>query len=138
MFGETFRILKEGELDKIRAKVGFLFQSNALYDSMTVSENREFPLRRHWLEVAPPEVNEMVMKALGDVGLKHTVDIMPSELSDGMRKQGGNNLKLSIFVLSGILFLVLLLYMIWEKQKFIWVKLSAQCKVRKCASSSKW
>ena len=87
MFGENIPDLKEEELDKIRAKVGFLFQSNALYDSMTVRENLEFPLRRHWLEVTQQEVNVMVMKALGDVGLKHTVDMMPAELSGGMRKR---------------------------------------------------
>jgi phospholipid/cholesterol/gamma-HCH transport system ATP-binding protein len=87
MFGKNIPDLKEEELDKIRAKVGFLFQSNALYDSMTVRENLEFPLRRHWMEVSQKEVNEMVMKALDDVGLKHTVDMMPVELSGGMRKR---------------------------------------------------
>jgi phospholipid/cholesterol/gamma-HCH transport system ATP-binding protein len=87
MFGKNIPSLNEEELDKIRAKVGFLFQSNALYDSMTVRENLEFPLRRHWMEVAQTEVDEMVMKALDDVGLKHTVDMMPVELSGGMRKR---------------------------------------------------
>jgi phospholipid/cholesterol/gamma-HCH transport system ATP-binding protein len=87
MFGNNIPDLKNEELDKIRAKVGFLFQSNALYDSMTVRENLEFPLRRHWIEVSQNEVNTMVREALEDVGLEHTVDMMPIELSGGMRKR---------------------------------------------------
>jgi phospholipid/cholesterol/gamma-HCH transport system ATP-binding protein len=75
------------ELDKMRARVGFLFQSNALYDSMTVRENLEFPLRRHWIKVSQKEVNDMVMESLEDVGLAHTIDMMPVELSGGMRKR---------------------------------------------------
>lgn len=87
MFGQNVPDLKYEELDKIRAKVGFLFQSNALYDSMTVRENLEFPLRRHWIKVSQDEVNKMVQEALEDVGLGHTVDMMPAELSGGMRKR---------------------------------------------------
>lgn len=87
MFGENIPAIKEEELDKIRAKVGFLFQSNALYDSMTVRENLEFPLRRHWIKVSQQQVNKMVIEALEDVGLAHTVDMMPAELSGGMRKR---------------------------------------------------
>lgn len=87
VFGQNVPELNYNELDQIRAKVGFLFQSNALYDSMTVRENLEFPLRRHWLEVTHEEVNEMVINALEDVGLAHTIDMMPVELSGGMRKR---------------------------------------------------
>lgn len=87
IFGENIANVNEETLDKIRAKVGFLFQSNALYDSMTVRENLEFPLRRHWIAVSQKEVNEMVMEALDDVGLAHTVNMMPIELSGGMRKR---------------------------------------------------
>jgi phospholipid/cholesterol/gamma-HCH transport system ATP-binding protein len=87
VFGNNITELKNEELDKIRAKVGFLFQSNALYDSMTVRENLEFPLRRHWIKVTPGEVDKMVMNALEDVGLSHTVNMMPAELSGGMRKR---------------------------------------------------
>lgn len=87
MFEENIPELKNEELDKVRAKVGFLFQSNALYDSMTVRENLEFPLRRHWIRVTQDEVNAMVIEALEDVGLAHTIDMMPSELSGGMRKR---------------------------------------------------
>ncbi len=87
MFGKNIPEIKGDELDMIRAKVGFLFQSNALYDSMTVRENLEFPLRRHWIAVTQAEVENMVMDALQDVGLAHTVDMMPAELSGGMRKR---------------------------------------------------
>ena len=87
IFGRNVPNLDHDELDQIRAKVGFLFQSNALYDSMTVRENLEFPLRRHWIEVTQDEVDKMVMDALEDVGLEHTIDMMPVELSGGMRKR---------------------------------------------------
>jgi phospholipid/cholesterol/gamma-HCH transport system ATP-binding protein len=87
MFGSNIPDIKNDVLDKIRAKVGFLFQSNALYDSMTVRENLEFPLRRHWISVTQQEVNGMVEEALEEVGLAHTIDSMPAELSGGMRKR---------------------------------------------------
>jgi phospholipid/cholesterol/gamma-HCH transport system ATP-binding protein len=75
------------QLDQLRAKVGFLFQSNALYDSMTVRENLEFPLRRHWLHSETESSIDKVIEVLENVGLAHTVDMMPSELSGGMRKR---------------------------------------------------
>lgn len=87
MFGKNIPELKEFELDEVRSKVGFLFQSNALYDSMTVRENLEFPLRRHWLEVTQEKVDRMVKEALEDVDLAHTLDMLPAELSGGMRKR---------------------------------------------------
>ncbi len=87
VFGNEIPELSREALDKVRVKVGFLFQSNALYDSMTVRENLEFPLRRHWIEKNKESVNELVMEALTNVGLAHTVDMMPSELSGGMRKR---------------------------------------------------
>ncbi len=87
MLGENIGDLDNEELDKIRAKAGFLFQSNALYDSMTVRENLEFPLRRHWIEVSQNEIDLMVTEALEDVGLVHTIDMMPAALSGGMRKR---------------------------------------------------
>jgi len=87
VLGKNIPDLNHSELDKIRAKVGFLFQSNALYDSMSVRENLEFPLRRHWIKNTKEEENELVMEALANVGLAHTVDMRPSELSGGMRKR---------------------------------------------------
>lgn len=87
VFDKNIPDLDREELDRIRARVGFLFQSNALYDSMTVRKNLEFPLRRHWIEQSQDEVDKLVMEALENVGLKHTVDMMPEELSGGMRKR---------------------------------------------------
>jgi len=71
----------------LRANIGFLFQSNALYDSMTVRENLEFPLRRHRRHLSHAERDSLVMEALNDVALPHTVDYMPEELSGGMKKR---------------------------------------------------
>lgn len=88
VLGEDIGDLDQEALDDMRAKVGFLFQSNALYDSMTVRENLEFPLRRHWVkEQREKGAEKAVMEALEDVGLEHTVDMMPAELSGGMRKR---------------------------------------------------
>lgn len=87
VLGENIISLDHDALDKVRAKVGFLFQSNALYDSMTVRENLEFPLRRHWIQVTQQEVDAMVGEALDDVGLGHTIEMMPAELSGGMQKR---------------------------------------------------
>jgi len=89
VFGKNIPKLDRDELDHIRVKIGFLFQSSALYDSMTVRENLEFPLRRHWISKSREEVDELVLEALDNVGLKHAVDLMPSELSGGMRKRIG-------------------------------------------------
>lgn len=87
VLGKDIPELDHQELDRIRVKVGFLFQSNALYDSMTVRENLEFPLRRHWIQKDKESVNDLVMEALSNVGLTETVNMMPSELSGGMRKR---------------------------------------------------
>jgi phospholipid/cholesterol/gamma-HCH transport system ATP-binding protein len=87
VFGENIPDLGHDELDRVRARVGFLFQSNALYDSMTVRANLEFPLRRHWISLEQSEIDAMVMEVLENVGLAYTVDMMPEELSGGMRKR---------------------------------------------------
>lgn len=87
LLGKNVAELTHDEMDQLRSKVGFLFQSNALYDSMTVRENLEFPLRRHWIKLSKEEVNDRVKQALDSVGLGHTVDMMPAELSGGMRKR---------------------------------------------------
>ncbi|MBI1344258.1 MAG: ATP-binding cassette domain-containing protein [Terrimonas sp.] len=87
VFGRNIPELSQAELDSIRIRVGFLFQSNALYDSMTVRENLEFPLRRHRLNLNKEQVNELVMEMLENVGLPYTVNMMPSELSGGMKKR---------------------------------------------------
>ncbi len=87
VFEHNIPDLNHEQLDRLRVKMGFLFQSNALYDSMTVRENLEFPLRRHWIETSKEETNNKVMEVLTNVGLAHTVDMMPIELSGGMRKR---------------------------------------------------
>lgn len=87
VFGQNIHTIQEKQLDNLRASVGFLFQSNALYDSMSVRENLVFPLRRHGRDKSPHEVEALVMEALTNVGLAHTVDLMPEELSGGMRKR---------------------------------------------------
>lgn len=87
ILGKNIPQLNHRELDRIRVKVGFLFQSNALYDSMTVRENLEFPLRRHWIKKSQKGIDDLVMGTLEDVKLAHTVNMMPAELSGGMRKR---------------------------------------------------
>jgi phospholipid/cholesterol/gamma-HCH transport system ATP-binding protein len=85
---QDISLLDQDEMDLLRADVGFLFQSNALYDSMTVRQNLEFPLRRHWSkEEREKHAKAAVLEALKDVGLEHTIDMMPAELSGGMRKR---------------------------------------------------
>jgi phospholipid/cholesterol/gamma-HCH transport system ATP-binding protein len=87
MLGKNIPDLNYDDLDKVRAKVGFLFQSNALYDSMTVRKNLEFPLRRHWFDLSQDKIDGMVQEALENVGLAGTIDMMPEELSGGMSKR---------------------------------------------------
>lgn len=78
----------QNELDLLRTEIGFLFQGSALYDSMTVRENLEFPLRRHKDKVENFQgTEESVKAALESVGLLHTLDLMPSELSGGMQRR---------------------------------------------------
>ena len=74
-------------LDEIRQKTGFLFQSGALYDSMTVRENLEFPLRRMEEHLKQKEIDAKIIDALENVGLPEVIDKMPSQLSGGMRKR---------------------------------------------------
>lgn len=80
--------LDDYELQELRKRVGFIFQSGALYDSMSVRENLEFPLVRHE-KLSREEVESRIREALADVGLEESIDKMPSELSGGMRKRIG-------------------------------------------------
>ena len=79
--------LNEKEWNALRQKIGFLFQSGALYDSMTVRQNLEFPLRRIMKKLTEKEIEEKVMEVLEHVGLTETLNKMPSQLSGGMRKR---------------------------------------------------
>ena len=89
ILGQNISQLNDYELIEIRKKIGFLFQSGALYDSMTVRENLEFPLRRQLHRISKDERDSLVEEALFDVGLADTIDLWPSELSGGMRKRLG-------------------------------------------------
>lgn len=89
VLGRNVFSLSARELNDLRLQIGFSFQGSALYDSMTVRENLEFPLRRNLGITRKDELNQMVIDALEDVGLAHTVNQMPAELSGGMRKRVG-------------------------------------------------
>jgi len=89
VFGEEVSELSEKELKELRIKIGFLFQSGALYDSMTVRENLEFPLTRVLKLKDRAEIDRKVEAALDSVGLLDAIDKMPSDLSGGMRKRAG-------------------------------------------------
>ncbi len=87
VLGQSIPDLDQQELDEIRTDIGFLFQGSALYDSMTVRENLLFPLRRHKHRMGNFTEEELVMEALENVGLEHTLDLLPSELSGGMKRR---------------------------------------------------
>lgn len=88
VMGKNINKLQQEELDELRTEIGFLFQGSALYDSMTVRENLEFPLRRHTKKFGIVEdTTPMVLEVLKNVGLVHTIDLMPSELSGGMKRR---------------------------------------------------
>lgn len=89
VLGQDVFSLRSRELNALRLQIGFSFQGSALYDSMTVRENLEFPLKRNLGITDKSRLDEMVMAALDDVGLAHTVNQMPAELSGGMRKRVG-------------------------------------------------
>lgn len=89
VLGEDVNAMDRDELDRIRVKIGFLFQNSALYDSMTVRENLEFPMRRHWMNMEKEEMDKVVEEALDNVGLLYAIDMMPADLSGGMRKRVG-------------------------------------------------
>lgn len=80
--------LSRDEMDELRTEIGFLFQGSALYDSMSVRENLEFPLRRHSQKFGVvKDTTPLVLEALESVGLAHAIDLMPNELSGGMKRR---------------------------------------------------
>jgi phospholipid/cholesterol/gamma-HCH transport system ATP-binding protein len=89
VLGKNMYGLEQEELDNMRKKVGYLFQGGALYDSMTVKENLEFPVRRTDVSKNRAEVRDLVEEALENVGLADTINKMPAELSGGMKKRIG-------------------------------------------------
>jgi phospholipid/cholesterol/gamma-HCH transport system ATP-binding protein len=87
VLGKNIDQLDQYELDQLRTEIGFLFQGSALYDSMTVRENLQFPLRRHRARMIKEDEENLILEALGNVGLAHAIDLMPEELSGGMKRR---------------------------------------------------
>ncbi|GGG02247.1 ABC transporter ATP-binding protein [Pontibacter amylolyticus] len=89
VLGKEVSGLKPREMDALRLKIGFSFQNSALYDSMTVRENLEFPLERHAKHMTVAEREDTIQYVLEAVGLLQAINQMPSELSGGQRKRIG-------------------------------------------------
>jgi len=89
VFGKEVDKLDKKELMELRLKIGFLFQHSALYDSMTIRENLEFPLVRNKRNISRKEIDDSVKDVLEAVGLSDTVNQLPSELSGGQQKRVG-------------------------------------------------
>jgi len=87
VFQRSLSELTRKEFGEMRQKIGFLFQSGALYDSMTVKQNLEFPLRRIRRSLTENQIREKVSEVLENVGLTDALNKMPSQLSGGMRKR---------------------------------------------------
>jgi len=87
VFEKNVTTLNRKDFSDLKQKIGFLFQSGALYDSMTVKENLEFPLRRIKKGLTQKEIDLKVKEVLENVGLSDALNKMPSQLSGGMRKR---------------------------------------------------
>ncbi|MBK5210285.1 MAG: ATP-binding cassette domain-containing protein [Flavobacteriaceae bacterium] len=85
IMGKDISKLPQKEFNELRTQLGFLFQGSALYDSMTVRENLEFPMRQQ--KKSEEESLKLVLEALESVGLKEAIDLMPEELSGGMKRR---------------------------------------------------
>ncbi|OYU79752.1 MAG: ABC transporter ATP-binding protein [Flavobacterium sp. BFFFF1] len=89
VFGTDITKLNYKQLNAIRLRIGFMFQSGALYDSMSVRDNLAFTLKHHTPHLSDDEVEKQIVEALDSVGLSDAIDQMPSELSGGMIKRIG-------------------------------------------------
>lgn len=89
IFGREVSTLNKKELNALRLKIGFSFQASALYDSMTVRENMEFPLVRNVKNLSKAEITKKIEGLLDSVGLPQSINQMPSELSGGQKKRIG-------------------------------------------------
>lgn len=89
VLGYDVPTLSAAKLHELRLQVGFSFQGSALYDSMTVRENLEFPLKRNLNIHDAKRLHDMVITSLQEVGLEHTLHQKPAELSGGMKKRIG-------------------------------------------------
>jgi len=85
IMGKDITKLTQKEFNELRMELGFLFQGSALYDSMTVRENLEFPMRKQ--NKTEEEMLKLVIEALESVGLTEAIDLMPEELSGGMKRR---------------------------------------------------
>ena len=86
--GKEITQISVEELNEVRKKVGFLFQQGALYDSLTLAQNVDFPLSRH-TTLTPEERAARVHELMSSVGMDSDLDKMPSEISGGMKKRVG-------------------------------------------------
>ena len=89
VFGERADILKGKELDALRLRIGFSFQNSALYDSMNIRQNLEFPLKMNVKHLSKQDIQIAVEEVLEAVGLKDKMNRMPSDLSGGQKKRIG-------------------------------------------------
>lgn len=89
VLGKDVAKLRVKELNALRLKIGFSFQNSALYDSMTVRENMEFPLVRNVKNLTKKEITMKIEELLDSVGLPQSIDQMPAELSGGQKKRIG-------------------------------------------------
>jgi phospholipid/cholesterol/gamma-HCH transport system ATP-binding protein len=85
---EELKALDRTSLLEVRKKIGFMFQDGALFDSIPLSENLAFPLRRHTSK-SEKEIRDIVCEKLSEVGLEKELNKMPADLSGGMRKRAG-------------------------------------------------
>jgi len=89
VLGQEVDTLEEKELNALRLRIGFSFQSSALYDSMNIRQNLEFPLKMNRKNISKKEIALAVEEVLNAVGLEDKVNQMPAELSGGQRKRIG-------------------------------------------------
>jgi phospholipid/cholesterol/gamma-HCH transport system ATP-binding protein len=88
VFGRDLNQLEDDGLEEVLLRLGVLFQSGALFNSMTVGENVALPLREH-TELDEATIEIMVKIKLEQVGLRYAEDLMPAEISGGMKKRAG-------------------------------------------------
>jgi len=89
VLGKEVNKLSGKDLDALRLRIGFSFQSSALYDSMSVRQNLEFPLTMNIKNLSRKEIDKTVEEVLDNVGLMEKINVMPSDLSGGQRKRIG-------------------------------------------------
>lgn len=89
ILGQNVKDLNEKDLNTLRMRIGFAFQNSALYDSMSIRQNMEFPLTMNVKNLSRKEIDKAVDEVLDAVGLREKMDEMPSDLSGGQRKRIG-------------------------------------------------